>query len=220
VSDEEPDLEEAPPNDSATVAQQTEILYGKSNDNNISKEYNNVKLSPLDYVTLDVLQLCHDAGVNLAFYDILFALLRKHSNENNVDITKLPKRETFLKSLRAQIASPQPIISQVGSLQVPHFDMLHQIRDLLGSFIFSPPHEINEDLRHPRNGLSFSFPSSSWLSYCCSPPHEINEDLRHPRRGLSFSFPSSSWLSYCCSPPHDKNEDLRHPCRCLSFSCQ
>jgi hypothetical protein len=30
-----------------------------------------------------------------------------------------------------------PIISQVGNLQVPHFDILSQIRDLLGSFVFN-----------------------------------------------------------------------------------
>jgi hypothetical protein len=30
-----------------------------------------------------------------------------------------------------------PIISQVGNLQVPHFDILSQFRDLLGSFVFN-----------------------------------------------------------------------------------
>jgi hypothetical protein len=95
---------------------------GDSNTN-ISQEDDSVTLSPLDRATLDVLTLCHHhAGVSLEFYDILFALLRKHSSENSIDITQLPKRETFLKSLRARISSPQPpIISQVGSLQVPHF---------------------------------------------------------------------------------------------------
>jgi hypothetical protein len=53
-----------------------------------------------------------------------------------VDVTKLPKRETFLKSLMARISPPSPIISQVGNLHIPHFDMLSQIRDLLG-FVFN-----------------------------------------------------------------------------------
>jgi hypothetical protein len=82
-------------------------------------------LVPLDCASLlDVLKLCHDAGVSLEFYDILFALLRNHSSKNKVDITKLPKRDTFLKSLRARVSSPTPIISPVGNLQVPHFDIL------------------------------------------------------------------------------------------------
>jgi hypothetical protein len=53
-----------------------------------------------------------------------------------VDITKLPKRNTFLKSLRARISSSMPNVSQVCNLQVPHFDTLLQICDLLGSFVF------------------------------------------------------------------------------------
>jgi hypothetical protein len=96
-----------------------------------------IRLTPVDSATLDVLKLCHDAGVSLDFYDILFALLCKHSSKNKVDITKLPtKGNTFFKSLRARISLPIPIVSQVGNLQVPHFDMLPQICDLLGSFVF------------------------------------------------------------------------------------
>ena len=79
---------------------------------------------PLDCATLYVFKLCHGAGVSLEFYDILFALLRNHSSKNKVDITKLPKPDTFLKSLRARVSSPTPIISPVGNLQVPHFDIL------------------------------------------------------------------------------------------------
>ena len=64
-----------------------------------------------------------------------FTLLRKHSTKNKMDVTKLPKRATFLKNLRARVSSPTPIICQVRNLQVLHFDILSQIRDLLGSFI-------------------------------------------------------------------------------------
>jgi hypothetical protein len=64
-------------------------------------------------------------------------LLRKHSSKHKVDVTKLPKSNSFLKSLRARISSPLPSVSQVGNfLQVPHFNMLLQICDLLGSFVF------------------------------------------------------------------------------------
>jgi hypothetical protein len=144
MTDEEFESEEAPVDDSTTVAEQAEIHFGRrsnavevSDDNNNSKDESTVILSPMDCATLDVLKLCHDAGVSLEFYGNLFALLRKHSSKNKVDITKLPKRDTFLKTLRARISSPTPIISQVGNLQVPHFDVLSQIRDLLGSFIFN-----------------------------------------------------------------------------------
>jgi hypothetical protein len=133
--------EEAPVDNSTTVAQQAEMHFGTAaevSDNNHKSTYeSHIILSPMDCATLDVLKLCHAAGVSLEFYDILFALLRKHSSKNKVDITKLPKRDTFLKSLRSRISSPPPLISQVGNLQVPHFDILSQIRDLLGSFIFN-----------------------------------------------------------------------------------
>ena len=141
--DNESDTKEAPPDYSKTFAQQVEILYKHTvtevsgDSNNISQEDDSVTLSPLDLATLDVLKLCHDAGCSLEFYDILFALLRKHSSKSKVDVTKLPKCDTFLKSLRAHISSPMPIISQIGNLQVPHFDILSQIRDLLGSFVFN-----------------------------------------------------------------------------------
>jgi hypothetical protein len=138
-TDDEVESEEAAVNASTTVAQQVQMHCGTNNSAGSTDDDNNsnVKLSPVDCATLDVLKLCHDAGVSLEFYDILFALLRKHSSKNQVDITKLPKRETFLKSLRARISSPMPIISQVGNLQVPHFNILSQIRDLLGSFVFN-----------------------------------------------------------------------------------
>jgi hypothetical protein len=146
-TDEEFESEEAAVSVSTTVAQQVQMHLGINNtavsddDNNNNNNNNNdeahIKLSPVDCATLDVLKLYHDAGVSLEFYDILFALLRKHSSKNKVDITKLPKRDTFLKSLRARISSPMPIISQVRNLQVPHLDILSQIRDLLGSFVFN-----------------------------------------------------------------------------------
>jgi hypothetical protein len=146
-TDEEFKSKETAVNVSTTVAQQVQMHFGinntavsdddnNNNHNNNSNDEANVKLSPVDCATLDVLKLCHNAGVSLEFYDILFALLRKHSSKNKVGITKLPKRDTFLKSLRSRISSPMPIIFQVGNLQVPHFDILSQICDLLGSFVF------------------------------------------------------------------------------------
>ena len=91
--DDKSDTKEAPPDDTTTVAQQVEILYKEtdtevSSDSNIvTQEDDSVTLSPLDRATIDVLKLCHDAGVSLEFYNTLFALLRKHSSENCVDIT-------------------------------------------------------------------------------------------------------------------------------------
>jgi len=150
TAEEEVEKENAPACESTTVAQQVDMLLGGLNnsttgvssgeqdENNMTPDGEpDIRLTPVDRATLDVLKLCHDAGVSLEFYDILFALLRKHSTKNKVDVTKLPKRATFLKNLRARVASPTPIISQVGNLQVPHFDILSQIRDLLGSFVFN-----------------------------------------------------------------------------------
>jgi hypothetical protein len=118
-----------------------EINDNNDNDNNSKEEQVqdecNVELTPADCASLKFLFHCHNGGVSLEFYDILFAIIRKVSAENVVDITKLPKRDTFLKSLRARISSPKPILSEVAHLQVPHFDILLQIRDLLGSFIFN-----------------------------------------------------------------------------------
>ena len=143
--DEVSESEHPPACDSTTVAEELHMDLGGNNApvrldddcNGNSGDDPEITLTPTDCATLDVLKLCHDAGVSLEFYDILFALLRKHSTKNKVDITKLPKRDTFLKNLRERISSPLPIISQAGNLQVPHFDMLSQTRDLLGSFIFN-----------------------------------------------------------------------------------
>jgi hypothetical protein len=141
--------EDTPADDYTTVAEQVEMHVGRginvevSDDNNQNLHRDsrpnktNVALSPIDCAKLDILKLCHDGGASLEFYDNLFALLQKHSSQNKVDVTKLPRRDTFLKSLGARISSPLPIISQVGNLQVPHFDFLSQIRDLLGSFFFN-----------------------------------------------------------------------------------
>ena len=144
LSEDDSESEESSVNDLATVVEQVELHLGNNNpevmdhNNNPSTTVEpEIALTAVDCATLDVLKLCHDAGTSLEFYDILFALLRKHSSKNKVDVTKLPKRDTFLKRLRARISSPTPIISQVENLQVPHFDMLSQIRDLLGSFIFN-----------------------------------------------------------------------------------
>ena len=162
-TDEESDSEEALGNVSTTVTEQVQMHFGMNhpgehdNDPNEHKENPTdeptVNLSPVDCATLDVLKLCHDAGCSLEFYDILFALLRKHASKNQVDVTKLPKRETFLKKLRARISSPMPSISQVGNLQVPHFDILSQIRDLFGSFVFNDINNlcVNMDLEQRYN---------------------------------------------------------------------
>ena len=122
-TDDVSEPEDAPVGDSATICQQVEMHLGSNNaqegssDNDNNTHYGNdpeISLTPIDCATLDVLKLCHDAGVSLEFYDIIFALLRKHSSKNKVDITKLPKRETFLKSLRERISSPLPIAHHPG----------------------------------------------------------------------------------------------------------
>jgi hypothetical protein len=125
------------------------------NNDNDDGECSNVELTPADCASLKFLFHCHNGGVSLEFYDILFAIIRKVSAENVVDITKLPKRETFVKSLRARIPSPQPIISEVANLQVPHFDILLQIRDLLGSFIFNDLDNLCVNVEHEHRYTKF-----------------------------------------------------------------
>jgi hypothetical protein len=114
-TDDELESKDAPVDASTTIAQQVQMHLGSddANDGNADDDNTNpgdepeIKLTPVDYATLDVLKFCHDAGVSLEFYDIPFALLRKHSSKNKVDITKLQKRETFLKRLMF----PSPSIS-------------------------------------------------------------------------------------------------------------
>jgi hypothetical protein len=156
--EDEVEAEDTPVDDSKTVAEQMEMHIGRSNTAEVSKDNNkdndddnnnnnnnqnstpkesNVILSLIDCATVDVLKLCHDGGVSLKFYDNLFATLQKCTSKNKVDVTKVPKHDTFLKSLRARISSPPPIISQASNLQVLHFDFLAQTRDLLGTFFFN-----------------------------------------------------------------------------------
>jgi hypothetical protein len=98
-TDDEFESEEPPVNVTATVEQQVQMHFGKNNSKVSDDDESIVKLSPVDCATLDVLKLCHHGGCSLEFFDMLFALLRKHSSENGVDVTKLPKRDTFLKNL-------------------------------------------------------------------------------------------------------------------------
>ena len=84
-TDEESDSEEGLGNGATTVAEQVQMHFGMNNsgvhDNDPHQHKENptdestVNLSPVDCATLDVLKLCHDAGVSLEFYNILFALL-------------------------------------------------------------------------------------------------------------------------------------------------
>ena len=84
-TDEESELEEADVDVYTTVVQQVQMHLGiynsagndddQNNQNNNFNNESNVTISPVDYATLDVLKLCHNAGCSLEFYDILFALL-------------------------------------------------------------------------------------------------------------------------------------------------
>ena len=87
TSEDDFESEEAPVNNSTTVAEQVEIHLSNNpdtsnNDNNRSSTVEpNIPLSPVDCATLDILEPCHDAGVSLEFYDILFAFICKHSTK-------------------------------------------------------------------------------------------------------------------------------------------
>ena len=211
-TDEEFESEEAAVNLSTTVAQQVHIEFGvnntasvSDNDNNNNQTHNTnngayVKLSPVDCATLDVLRLCHDAGVSLEFYDILFALLQKHSSKNKVDITKLPKRDTFLKSLRARISSPMPIISLVGNLQVSHFDILSQICDLLGSFVFNDLNNlcVNMD-REQRYKVFTATDDDKFVEMCAQKWYKqtYTEFVKDPQK--QFLLPLIFYIDCSCS---------------------
>ena len=82
-TDEESISDDVVDNLSTTVAEQVQMHCGINHKINSNDESNVVNLSPVDYATLDVLKLCHDAGCSLEFYDIMFALLRRHFQEQS-----------------------------------------------------------------------------------------------------------------------------------------
>jgi hypothetical protein len=84
---------------------------------------------------LDIIQLCQEAGTSLQIFDNLVTTLRRHGKKG-FDIRKASKRQTFLDKLRKKIDCPRPVIVAVGSHQVPKFNLLDQITDLLQSVIF------------------------------------------------------------------------------------
>jgi hypothetical protein len=94
-----------------------------------------VELDTQEQAMLDLLKLCQDAGTSLGFFDKLVTALRKHGKKG-FDIKKACKRQTFLDGLREKIACPRPVIATVGSHQVPKFNLLEQIIDLLKSILF------------------------------------------------------------------------------------
>jgi hypothetical protein len=96
---------------------------------------NLVELDSQEQAMLDLLKLCQDAGTSLGFFDKLVTTLRRHGRKG-FNITKASKRQTFLDKLREKIACPRPVIATVRSHQVPKFNLLEQIIDLLKSILF------------------------------------------------------------------------------------
>jgi hypothetical protein len=94
-----------------------------------------IDLDTQEQAMLDLLQLCQDAGTSLEFFDNLVTTLRRHGRKG-FDIRKASKRQTFLDNLRKKISCPRPIITLVDSHQVPKFNLLDQIIDLLKSGLF------------------------------------------------------------------------------------
>ncbi len=94
-----------------------------------------IELDTQEQAMLDLLQLCQDAGTSLEFFDNLVTTLRHHGRKG-FDIRKASKRQTFLDKLRKKISCPRPIITVVGSHQVPKFNLLEQIIDLLKAGLF------------------------------------------------------------------------------------
>jgi hypothetical protein len=94
-----------------------------------------IELDTQEQAMLDLLQLCQDAGTSLEFFDNLVTTLRRHGRKG-FDIRKASKRQTFLDKLRKKISCPRPIITAVGSHQVPKFNLLEQIIDLLKAGLF------------------------------------------------------------------------------------
>jgi hypothetical protein len=84
---------------------------------------------------LDLLQLWQDAGTSSSSLTNLF-LLCAGMERKALTFQKASERQTFLDNLRKKTSCPQPAIIQVGPHQVPTFDLLEQIVDLLKSVIF------------------------------------------------------------------------------------
>jgi hypothetical protein len=138
-NDEADDSANAPRGDDGTIAS------GGSGVDNSSTLVDNeeqeeeavlVALDAGEEGMLDLLLHCQDGGTSLKFFDGLVTILRRHGR-NGFDITKACKRQTFLDELRRKkIPSPRPYITMVQSHQVPKFDLLEQINDLLQSVLF------------------------------------------------------------------------------------
>jgi hypothetical protein len=101
--------------------------------------------------TLDLLSMCGEAGVSLAFTDKLITFLRtcgkdvedptsrvdslptRSGGGKKVEFGKLPSRMRVLQLLNKRFRCPLPVEVKVGSLYVPTFDFLEQVMDLFNS---------------------------------------------------------------------------------------
>ena len=127
-----------------------------------------IEIDAQEQAMLDLLQLCQEAGTSLEFFDNLVTTLRRHGKKG-FDIRKASRRQTFLDNLRKKISCPRPAIVQVGPYQVPKFNLLEQIIDLLKSVIFDDVGNLCVNLSpHERFSTYQATAADAFVEVCAS----------------------------------------------------
>jgi len=90
---------------------------------------------------LELLSLCQEVNAPLYLYDQITAILKRHHKNGFLDVNKMPGRDTLLRGLRKKlsppVAYPHLVQTASGTVEVPKFIFLEQLRDLLGMTYFN-----------------------------------------------------------------------------------
>ena len=126
-----------------------------------------IELDTQEQAMLDLLQLCQDAGTSLEFFDNLVTTLCCHGRKG-FDIRKASKWQTFLDNLQKKISCPRPIITVVGSHQVPKFNLLEQIIDLLKAGLFDDVANLCVNLSPDQRFLTYEAAAADCFVEVCA----------------------------------------------------
>jgi len=89
---------------------------------------------------LELLALCQEVNAPLYLYDQIITILKRHNKSGTLDVKKMPGRETLMRSLRKKlrppIAYPHLVQTAAGVIEVPKFNFLEQLQDLLAMSYF------------------------------------------------------------------------------------
>ena len=141
-SDEEGNFPEM--DDSLVIDSGEQSFLGQSatsrNNLGINSHDNIWEFNSHDKAMVEVYKLCMAHGTSLQFVDDLFRLVKQKAKVG-LDITKVKRRETFMKSLRKKMgpcATPMPesVVTATSEISVPKFSFLEQVKDLIASSDF------------------------------------------------------------------------------------